>query len=73
MSNLNRNRPIVALNNMWRMYTTPVVGCTMLGTVQRQLQIDALAQLANGDYVAVKNGRIEPLVNRKIQLAIDHL
>jgi hypothetical protein len=72
MASINRSRFIVDLNNAWHIHTTPVDGCKMIGTIQRKLQIDALAKDEEG-FLAVKNGRIERLNPRKVQAAIDQL
>jgi hypothetical protein len=73
MADINRGRVTVAFNNTWRLYTQSVEGCKMLGTIQRKMEIAALAQIDNGEYVAVNKGLIEPLNSRKVQAAIDQL
>ena len=72
MNHLNRTRHIVVLSDTaWEKYTAPVDGYIMIGTVQRQDHIGALA-IKDGRHFCVIEGRCEPLVERKIALGLDH-
>ncbi len=72
MGNLNRTRHVVVLSDTdCGKYTKPVDGYIMIGTVQRQEHIGALA-IKDGRHYCVIDGLCEPLNERKIALGLDH-
>ena len=72
MSDLNRKRHVVVLSDSaWEKYSALVDGYQMVGTVQRGEYVAALA-LKDGKYYAVVQGRCDPLVQRKIELGVQH-
>lgn len=72
MSDLNRKRHVVVLSDSaWEKYSAPVAGYQMVGVVTRGDLSSALA-MRNGVYFAVNDGRCDPLVQRKIELGVQH-
>ena len=68
---LNRDRLIVTPGGPWRLYTHPLAGWEMLGTVQRGMEIGALARTQAGLLVQVNAGAVRALDQRKAQAALD--
>lgn len=71
MGRLNRNRITVILGNAWAVYTHPLPGWLMLGTVDRGGDIGALARSRIGVYAQVNAGVVCSLDQLKVQAAID--
>ena len=67
----NRARIIVTLGGPWRLYQhQPPPGMHMLGTVQRGLEIGALARTQAGLLVQVNAGAVRALDQRKAEAAL---
>jgi hypothetical protein len=67
----NRARLIVTVNGPWRLYQhQPPTGMQMLGTVQRGMEIGALARTQAGLLVQVNAGAIRALDQRKALAAL---
>ena len=67
----NRARIIVTLGGPWRLYQhQPPPGMQMLGTVQRGLEIGALARTQAGLLVQVNAGAVRALDQRKAEAAL---
>ena len=68
----NRARLIVTPGGSWRLYQhVAPPGMQMLGTVQRGLEIGALARTQAGLLVQVNAGAVRMLDQRKAQAALD--
>ena len=65
----NRARLIVTIGGQWRLYTHAMSGFEMLGTVQRGMEIGALARTQAGLLVQVNAGAVRALDQRKAQAA----
>ncbi len=66
----SRARLIVTVNGPWRLYQhQPPTGMQMLGTVQRGMEIGALARTQAGLLVQVNAGAVRALDQRKAQAA----
>ena len=66
----NRARLIVTVGGPWRRYANAMSGFEMLGTVQRGIEIGALARTPAGLLVQVNAGAVRALDQRKAQAAI---
>ena len=67
----NRARIIVTVGGPWRLYQhQPPHGMQMLGTVQRGLEIGALARTQAGLLVQVNAGAVRALDQRKVEAAM---
>lgn len=67
----NRSRIIVTVGGPWRLYQhQPPHGMQMLGTVQRGLEIGALARTQAGLLVQVNAGAVRALDQRKVEAAM---
>ena len=67
MTGLNRGRYAVQLNGPWRLYqNTQLPHWKMLGTIQRGMEIGALALSASGIYAQINAGAVRPLDQRKV-------
>ena len=66
----NRARLVVSLNGPWRLYTHPMAGWEMLGTVQRGMDIGALARSPSGVLAQVNAGAVRSLDQRKARAAM---
>ena len=71
MTHSNRGRLAVDTNGNWRLYTHPLPGWEMLGTVQRGLEIGALGKSPAGIFAQINAGSVRSLDQRKIQAAIN--
>lgn len=67
---VNRDRLIVTPGGPWRLYTNPLQGWEMLGTVQRGMDIGALARSPAGLFVQVNAGAVRMLDQRKARAAM---
>ena len=65
----NRSRLIVTVGGPWRIYTHAMSGFEMLGTVQRGMEVGALARTPAGLLVQVNAGAVRALDQRKAQAA----
>lgn len=70
MGNKNRNRYSVTLGPNWKRFTHPVDGWTMLGTLQRGMEIGALAESPARVLVELRAGRITEIDQRKARAAV---
>lgn len=71
MAGLNRGRYTVTIGGPWRLYTNSIPpGWTMLGTIQRGMEIGALALSPAGIYAQLNAGAIRPLDQRKISTSM---
>jgi hypothetical protein len=70
MGGLNRGRYTVQLGGPWRLYTHALPGWRMLGTIQRNMEIGALALSQCGVYTQVNAGAVRALNQNKIATAI---
>ena len=70
----NRARLIVTPGGPWRLYQHTVPpGMQMLGTVQRGMEIGALARhKVTGNLVMMRAGATSMLDQRKVQAALNH-
>ena len=66
----NRARLVVTVGGPWRIYTHAMSGFEMLGTVQRGMEIGALARTQAGLLVQVNAGAIRALDQRKALAAL---
>ena len=72
MTGLNRGRYTVQMGGLWRRYqVTALPGWEMLGTVQRDMEIGALALSPAGVYAKITAGAIRSLDQRKVRAAIE--
>ena len=62
----NRARLTVTPGGPWRLYTHSQPGMDMLGTVQRGMEIGALARTRAGMLVQVNAGAVRSLDQRKV-------
>ena len=67
---MNRDRLIVTPGGPWRLYTNPLQWWEMLGTVQRGMDIGALARSPAGLFVQVNAGAVRMLDQRKARAAM---
>lgn len=70
MSGENRGRLTVLVGGPWRLYTHPLAGWEMIGTVQRGLEIGALGLSPAGLYAQINAGAVRTLDQRKILAAM---
>lgn len=71
MSGFNRGRYTAHPGGPWRLYTnTQPVGWTMLGTIQRGMEIGALAESPAGIFCQINAGVIRSLDQRKARAAL---
>lgn len=71
MTGLNRGRYTAQINGPWRLYTRVYpAGWQMIGTIQRGLEIGALALSPVGIYCQVNAGGIMALDQRKVLAAL---
>lgn len=71
MGNANRGRLTVLMGGPWRLYTHAALpGWTMLGTVQRGMEIGALGLSPAGVYAQINAGAVRALDQRKVRAAI---
>jgi len=68
---VNRDRLIVTPGGPWRLYTNPLQGWEMLGTVQRGMDIGALARSPAGLLAQVNSGAVRSLDQRKALAALN--
>ena len=67
----NRARLIVTVNGLWRLYQhQPPTGMQMLGTVQRGMEVGALARTPAGLLVQVNAGAVRVLDQSKALSAL---
>lgn len=67
----NRARIIITVGGPWRLYQhQPPHGMQMLGTVQRGMEIGALARTQAGLLVQVNAGAVRALDQRKVEAAM---
>lgn len=71
MGGQNRGRLTILLGGPWRLYTHPISGWQMLGTVQRGMEIGALGRSPNGVHAQINAGCVKTLDQRKVQAAIE--
>lgn len=71
MSGPNRGRLSVLLDGPWRLYTHELPDWRMLGTVQRGIEIGALALSPAGVYAQINAGAVRALDQRKVLAAMD--
>ena len=66
----NRDRLLITQGGPWRLYTHPLAGWEMLGTVQRGMDIGALARSPAGVLAQVNAGAVRSLDQRKARAAL---
>lgn len=71
MGGLYRGRLTVTIDGPWRLYTHPLPGWRMLGTVQRGMEIGALAQSSGGALAQINAGAVRSLDQRKAAAAVE--
>ena len=71
MTGLNRGRYTVVKGGPWRLYTHQLRGWQMLGTIQRDMEIGALALSPAGIYAQINAGAVLTLDQRKIKAALE--
>lgn len=67
---MSKDKLQVALGPRWSFFATEREGMELLGTVQRGMQIGALAQLADGSYAQVNGDIVEPLNKSRVDHAL---
>ena len=67
----HRARLTITPGGPWRLYTHPLAGWEMLGTVQRGMEIGALARSTVGILSMVNAGAVRSLDQRKAQAALN--
>lgn len=71
MAGLNRGRYTITIDGPWRLYTTTQPkGWTMIGTIQRGLEIGALGLSPAGLYAQINAGAIRALDQRKVTASL---
>ncbi|MBW8832741.1 MAG: hypothetical protein JF606_25755 [Burkholderiales bacterium] len=70
MSGQNRGRYIVAFGGPWRLYTHPLPGWQMLGTIQRGMEIGALGESPAALLAQINAGAVRSLEQRKAHAAL---
>ena len=70
MTHINRGRLTVTIGGNWRMYTRRPAGWTMIGTVQRGMDIGALGKSPIGVYAQINAGLIQGLPQNKVIAAL---
>lgn len=60
----------IAIGPRWTSFAYEREGMQMLGTVQRGMQIGALARLADGSYAQVNGDVVEPLNKSRVEFAL---
>lgn len=71
MRGSNRGRHVVQLGGPWRLYTHPLPGWGMLGTVQRGMSIGALGESPEAILAQINRGIVEVLHQRKARAALE--
>lgn len=66
----NRDRITVTSGGPWRLYTHPLAGWEMLGTVQLGMDIGALGRSSAGVLAQINAGTVRPLDQRKAMAAL---
>lgn len=66
----NRSRFNFTPGGPWRLYTHPLAGWEMLGTVQRGMDIGALARSQAGVLAQINAGAVQALDQRKAGAAL---
>lgn len=66
----NRDRIVITQGGPWRLYTHPLAGWEMLGTVQRGMDIGALARSQSGVLAQINAGAVRALDQRKALAAL---
>lgn len=70
MAGINRGRYTVTIDGPWRIYTqVQPKGWTMVGTIQRDMEIGALAVSPVGLYAQINAGAVKMLDQRKVKAA----
>ena len=67
----NRDRLTITPGGAWRLYTRPLAGWEMLGTVQRGMEIGALGCSPTGLYAQINAGAVRMLDQRKVRAALE--
>ncbi len=67
---VNRARLHITPGGPWRLYTHAIHGMQMLGTVQRGMEIGALARTRAGLLVQLNAGSVRALDQRKAEAAL---
>ena len=71
MANLNRGRYTITVDGPWRLYsTTQPKGWTMIGTIQREMEIGALGLSPAGIYAQINAGAVKALDQRKVMACL---
>jgi hypothetical protein len=70
MSGPNRGRYVVAIGGPWRLYTHPLHGWQMLGTIQRGMEIGALGESPAALLAQINAGAVRALEQRKARAAL---
>ena len=71
MTSINRGRYTVQLNGPWRLYTNACPpGWEMFGTIQRGMEIGALARSPAGVLAQINAGAVRPLDQGKAEAAL---
>ena len=68
---VNRARLHITPGGPWRLYTHAIHGMQMLGTVQRGMEIGALARTQAGLLAMINAGAVRTLDQRKARAALD--
>lgn len=71
MSGANRGRYVVVFGGPWQLYTHPLPGWGMLGTIQRGMEIGALGESPSHELAQINRGGTKPLDQRKARAALD--
>lgn len=67
----NRDRLVVMIGGPWALYQRAALpGWKMLGTVQRGLEIGALARSPTGQLAQINSGSVRSIDQRKAEAAI---
>ena len=66
----HRARLTITPGGPWRIYTHPLAGWEMLGTVQRGMEIGALARAPSGILAQINAGAVRSLDQRKARAAM---
>ena len=71
MAGLNRGRYTVTIDGPWRLYTRICpTGWRMIGTIQRGVEIGALALSPVGIYAQINAGAAKPLDQAKVKASL---
>ena len=67
----NRDRLVITPGGPWRLYTRPLDGWEMIGTVQHGMEMGALGRSPAGALMQINAGAVRMLDQRKAAAALE--